>query len=137
MTKVTTMGKQLQLGHLNLNLKLNGRAILNIEKRLGKSIMSLFMNSNGSMKLPPSNEILIVLQGANQTHGIKDADMVKGFEEYLDEGHTTMDLFTTLTDLFSESGFFGKAKRPTKKTVKAEEISLDAEPTDDDEKTEL
>lgn len=87
--------------------------MLEIEKRLGKSMMSLFMSGNGDMKLPPINEILIVLQGANQTHGVTDKDIVSGFEKYYDEGHAPMELFAVLTDLFQESGFFGKKEKAT------------------------
>lgn len=42
-----TNGKQFNLGGLMLDLRLNGKAILNIEKRLGTSIMSLYMGGNG------------------------------------------------------------------------------------------
>lgn len=131
MAKVTTLGKSIQLGSLALNLKLNGRSILNIEKRLGKSVMSLFMNADGDMKLPPSNEILIVLQGANQTHGVTDKNMVDAFQEYLDQGNSPMDLFLVLTDLFEESGFFGKKKSSAKSQTETD--SLDTEPTNSDE----
>lgn len=122
MAKVTGLGKRVQLGHLNLDLKLNGRAILNIEKRLKKSVISLFMNADGGMKMPPTNEILIVLQGANQTHGVTDSEMVKAFQEFLDAGNSPMDLFLTLTDLFNESGFFN-VKDGSK--AEAKEVSLD------------
>lgn len=129
MAKVTSMGKKVQLGNLSLNLKLTGKAILNIEKRLGKSVMALFMNGEGQMQLPPTNEILIVLQGANQTHGVSDKDMVEAFQEYLDQGNLPMDLFTTLSELFEESGFFGN-----KKTIKeAEEVTLDVDTPETDE----
>lgn len=134
MAKVTTMGKKVQLGNLSLDLKLNGRAILNIEKRLGKSVMALFMNPDGAMQLPPTNEILIVLQGANQKHGITDNDMVEAFQEFLDQGNSPMDLFMTLSDLFNESGFFGSKKSDKKEE---EEVSLDAAPTETEDETTL
>lgn len=105
--------KKIELGGLQLELKLGGRDVLEIEKRLGKSMMSLFMSGNGDMKLPPINEILIVLQGANQTHGVTDKDIVSGFEKYYDEGHAPMELFAVLTDLFQESGFFVKKEKAT------------------------
>ncbi|WP_191988171.1 DUF6096 family protein [Levilactobacillus enshiensis] len=136
MAKVTSMGKKFQLGNLALNLKLNGRAVLNIEKRLGKSVMSLFMNADGGMKLPPSNEILIVLQGANQNHGITDKDMVEAFQDYLNQGNSPMDLFIELSSLFDESGFFGSKNKPTKK-VTAKEVTLDTKPAETDDETSL
>lgn len=134
MPKAATMGKKIQLGNLTLDVVLNGRAILNIEKRLGKSVMSLFMSSDGEMKLPPVNEILIVLQGANQTHGVSDKDMVEAFQKYLDQDNSPMDLFMVLSDLFQESGFFGSKNQDDKtKTIEAEEVTLDAEPAEADQ----
>nr|WP_241674198.1 DUF6096 family protein [Lactiplantibacillus plantarum] len=103
--------KKFEMGGLQLELKLTGRDILNIEKRLGKSMMSLFMSADGGMKLPPLNEMLIVLQGANQTHGVTDNDIFAAFEKYFDEGHAPMDLFTVLTDLFQESVFSARQLR--------------------------
>jgi len=131
--KVTTMKptKKLDLGGLQLELKLTGRDILNIEKRLGKSMMSLFMSGDGSMKLPPLNEMLIVLQGANQTHGVSDSDIIKAFENYFDAGHAPMELFSVLTDLFRESGFFGKQDSDSKTNTESE-VTLDNDPTDQD-----
>ncbi|GEO70542.1 DUF6096 family protein [Levilactobacillus acidifarinae] len=133
MAKVASMGTPFQFGSLNLSLKLDGKALVNIEKRLGKSAMSLFMNADGGMKLPPVNEIMIVLKGANQKHGVKDSEMVKAFQEYLDDGNSPMDLFLALSDLFNDAGFFNSKGTSKAKKVEAEEITLDAEPMDQDE----
>ncbi|MCH5463198.1 hypothetical protein HC026_11120 [Lactobacillus sp. LC28-10] len=130
-----TTGTQIQLGHLSLDLKLDGKAILNIEKRLGKSVMTLFMNADGGMQMPPTNEILIVLQGANTKHGVSDADMINAFSEYVDQGNSPMDLFLKLTNLFEDSGFFGNNKA-NQETDDSEQMTLDApvadEPADED-----
>ena len=119
--------KTLEFGGLTLELKLTARDILNIEKRLGKSVMSLFMSGDGSMKLPPINEILIVLQGANQTHGISDQDILNAFDKYYDAGNSPMELFTVLTDLFQASGFFGKQASDSK-TASESAPTLDIQP---------
>lgn len=125
-TTIKKATKTVQLGDLELDLKLGGREIFKIERRLGKSMLSLFMDSQGGNKLPPVNEILIVLQGANQNHGVTDKRVIEAFEQYLDDGHTTMDLFNELMELFDESGFFGKKKKKgTKTTTESEEVTLD------------
>ena len=125
-TTIKKATKTVQLGDLELNLKLGGREIFKIERRLGKSMLSLFMDSQGGNKLPPVNEILIVLQGANQNHGVTDKRVIEAFEKYLDDGHTTMDLFNELMELFDESGFFGKKKnKATKTNTESEEVTLD------------
>ncbi|WP_262339499.1 DUF6096 family protein [Lactiplantibacillus plantarum] len=87
--------KKFEMGGLQLELKLTGRDILNIEKRLGKSMMSLFMSADVGMKLPPLNEMLIVLQGANQTHGVTDNDIFAAFEKYFDDANCNSKLAST------------------------------------------
>lgn len=125
-------GKTIQLGKLTLDCKLDGKAILTIEKRLKKSILSLFMDANGNAQLPPANELLIVLQGANKTHGVSDQDIIEAFESYIENGGTTVDLFSNVSDLLQESGFFGKqAKADTKTTSKSEMSLLDMDDQSD------
>ncbi|WP_225417199.1 DUF6096 family protein, partial [Limosilactobacillus reuteri] len=89
------------------------------------SMLSLFMDSQGGNKLPPVNEILIVLQGANQNHGVTDKRVLNAFEKYLDDGNTTMDLFNALMELFEASGFFGKKKKSSKTNSESDEVTLD------------
>ncbi|MDY4501132.1 DUF6096 family protein [Lactobacillus johnsonii] len=132
-TTIKKATKTVQLGDLELDLKLGGREIFKIERRLGKSMLSLFMDSQGGNKLPPVNEILIVLQGANQSHGVTDKRVIEAFEQYLDDGHTTMDLFNELMELFDESGFFGKKKKKGTKTNTESEVTLDSVETTEDE----
>lgn len=128
---MTKQGKTIQLGTLALDCKLDGKAILTIEKRLKKSILSLFMDANGNAQLPPANELLIVLQGANKTHGVSDQDIIEAFESYIENGGTTVDLFSNVSDLLQESGFFGKAKADTKTTSKSEATEMSLLDTDD------
>ena len=138
MGKVVNMPntKQVEFGGLVLNLRLDGRSILVIEKRLNKSIMSLFLSDTGGFKLPPSNELLIILQGANKTHGIKEADIIEAFEKFLDEGKTPSDLQTIIQELLEESGFFGKEKDSKGNNSEKEEeqpLTLDNNPMENSE----
>lgn len=119
--------KQFEFGGLNLQLRLDGKSILNIEKRLDESLMGLFLNGNGGMRLPATNKLLIVLQGANQTSNVGDSDIVRAFDKYIDEGRTTLELFTTIQELLEESGFFGKDK-----TEETNGVSLDSEVIESD-----
>ena len=119
--------KQVEFGGLNLQLRLDGKSILNIEKRLDESLMGLFINGNGGMRLPATNKLLIVLQGANQTSNVGDIDIVRAFDKYIDEGHTTLELFTTIQELLEDSGFFGKEK-----TEEISGVSLDNDPIQED-----
>lgn len=135
MGKVVNMPntKQVNFGGLDLQLRLDGRSILAIEKRLDKSLMSLFLSDRGGMKMPPTNELLIVMQGANQTHGIKDADIIKAFETFLDEGNGPMKLQEIVMELLDESGFFGEKESKTDTESEEEAVSLDSIPMDQTE----
>ena len=122
--------KQFEFGGLNLQLRLSGKAIIAIEKRLDESLMGLFVNGQGGFKLPGTNKLLIVLQGANQTSGVSDSDLVAAFERFIEAENTTFDLFETIQELLDEAGFFGK-KETEKEATSGE--SLDSEPTVDND----
>lgn len=122
--------KQFEFGGLNLQLRLSGKAIIAIEKRLDESLMGLFVNGQGGFKLPGTNKLLMVLQGANQTSGVSDSDLVAAFERFIEAGNTTFDLFETIQELLDEAGFFGK--KGTEKEATSGE-SLDSEPTVDND----
>lgn len=122
--------KQFEFGGLNLQLRLSGKAIIAIEKRLDESLMGLFVNGQGGFKLPGTNKLLMVLQGANQTSGVSDSDLVAAFERFIEAGNTTFDLFETIQELLDEAGFFGK-KETEKEATSGE--SLDSEPTVDND----
>ncbi|WP_288746444.1 DUF6096 family protein [uncultured Enterococcus sp.] len=119
---------EFQLGNLTLQLRLDGRSILNIEKRLDEGIMGLFVKKQGEVKLPPANSLLIILQGANQTSGVTEKAIVEGFEQYIESGKTTMDLFGEINEFLDNSGFFGKKETETEVTNGE---SLDKEPETD------
>ncbi|MFD1411726.1 DUF6096 family protein [Lapidilactobacillus gannanensis] len=104
-TKAT---KKVTFGGLTLGLRLDGNAIIQIERRLNESIVGLFLSSDGGTKLPPANKLLIVLQGANQEHGVSDDDIVEAFGKFIDQGHTTMELMETINDLLEDGGYLGK-----------------------------
>ncbi|MFD1431233.1 DUF6096 family protein [Lacticaseibacillus yichunensis] len=103
-----------QFGGLELSLQLSGRNVINIEGRLKESMIGMFLSAEGGMQLPPANKLLIVLQGANNVHGVTDEKIADAFEKFLDEGHTTMDLMKIVQDLLDESGFLGKNMEPKK-----------------------
>lgn len=108
--KVTVLPstKSVELGGLKLELRLSGKAIIQIEKRLDESLMGLFLKKEGEMKLPPINALLIVLQGANTTSGITEKRIIEAFEKHYEDGGSTMDVFMMVNELMEESGFFGR-----------------------------
>ena len=108
--------KQFEFGGLNLQLRLDGKSIIAIEKRLDESLMGLFVNGQGGFKLPATNKLLVVLQGANQTSRVSDSDLVNAFERFVEAGNTTFDLFNAIQELLDEAGFFGKDKKENEAT---------------------
>ncbi|HFE9852473.1 DUF6096 family protein [Enterococcus sp. DIV1420a] len=133
MNKVIKMPntKQVTLGNLTLQLRLGTKEIYTIENRLDESLMGLFMNGKGGLGMPSLKKVLIVLQGANQTSGVKDQDIFDAVDKFLAEGNTTMDIITILQELLDESGFFGKNKDEKEdKSNKETTVNFD-EPTTD------
>lgn len=131
MNNVVSMinAKKVEIGGLELNLRLDGRAVLTIEKRLNKSLMGMFLASDGGFKLPPTTEMLIVIQGANKKSGITEKMLVEAFYDHLDNGGTTMEVQNIVQELLDESGFFGNKKEAEKTNGESveEEIILDGE----------
>lgn len=107
---------KIEFGGLELELQLTGRNVINIESRLKESMVGLFFNGEG-FRMPPSNKLLIVLQGANTTHGVNDEMIVDAFGKYIDQGNTPMDLMSIVQNLLDDAGFLGektKAKKDEK-----------------------
>ena len=116
---------QFELGSLVLQLRLDGKALLRISDRLGEDITGLFVKNQGEMKIPAPKKLLIILSGANQTAGIKDSDIVQGFEEYIEQGHTTTELFTEVLNFLEDQGFFGKNSDKDEVTLEVAETGED------------
>ena len=114
-----------QLGDLTLQLRLDGKAIINIEKRLDEGIMGLFVKKQGEIKLPPANSLLIILQGANKTSGVTEKAIINAFEQYIESGKTTMDLFGQINEFLDEQGFFGE-KETDKEATDGESLDPEA-----------
>ncbi|MGX7025873.1 DUF6096 family protein [Vagococcus hydrophili] len=130
--------KPVTFGGLNLQLRLDGRSILSIEKRLDKSLMGLFIGGNGGFKLPPTNELLIVIQGANKTSGVTDERIVEAFEKHLDEGKSVLEIQEIVQELLEDSGFFGKKKEVTPTDGESvDEVNLESTPLEQEESSLL
>lgn len=96
-----------EFGSKTLTLVLDGSATVDIEKRLGQSLFGIMMTGNGGMKMPRLGEMLVILHGANQTHGIKLEDMPKLYDEFVAKGGDMMKLFEIIQELLEKAGFFG------------------------------
>lgn len=102
--------KKIYFGGKELVLRLDGKTIVQIENKLNKNLLSLFID-NGKMTFPKTGEMLLILHAANTNHGIKESDMFDLLDIYLENGNSTTDLMTTIQELLEESGFFGKTEK--------------------------
>lgn len=101
--------KKIHFGGKELVLRLDGKTIVQIENKINKNLLSLFID-NGKMTFPKTGEMLLILHAANTTHGIKESDMFDLLDVYLETGHSTTELMEIIQNLLDESGFFGKKK---------------------------
>lgn len=116
---------KVEFGSKTLDLVLDGSAIIDIEKQLGKSLFGIMMTGTGGMKMPRLGEMLVILQSANTKANVKKADMTKLYDEYIVAGGTQMTLFEVIQELMEKAGFF-EAEDKTKeaKTGDSEDESL-------------
>lgn len=128
--------KEIKLGNVTLECRLDGKAVWNAEKALNKSLLNLFVDGDGKTVFPPIGEVLVVLQRSNKRHGVSEKDVLDGFEQFLDQGGTTMDLYNDVSDLMKEAGFFGKqAQENAKTTSESEKEQLSLVQNKDEEET--
>lgn len=106
--------KKVHFGGKELVLRLDGKTIVQIENKLNKNLLGLFVD-NGKMTFPKTGEMLLILHAANTIHGIKESDMFDLLDIYLENGNSTTDLMTIIQELLEESGFFGKKKTEKEK----------------------
>lgn len=97
-----------KVGETEYKLKLTTSAITTLESQLNKPLMDAVLD-NG---IPEQNVIVSLLQGAMQKfqHGLKSTDISYIIDDYIDEGHTLMDLLKeVIYPLMYDAGFFTKA----------------------------
>ena len=97
-----------KVGETEYKLKLTTSAITTLESQLDKPLMDAVLD-NG---IPEQSVIVALLQGAMQKfqHGLKSTDISYIIDDYIDEGHTLMDLLKeVIYPLMYDAGFFTKA----------------------------
>lgn len=86
-------------------LKLTARAITQLEKAFGKSLLMAVMDEG----IPPVSTEVTLLQAAMQkyNHGIKSDDVGDIFDKYIDEGGNQVTLLKDVVyPLMHDAGFF-------------------------------
>ena len=104
MTKFYT----LTVGDEDYKLRLTASAIMQIEKKLGKSLFTALENIQENM----IETITVIIWGAMQPLNANFAyDKAAGiFDQYIDDGHSIEDFMYEINALFEASGFFKKGQ---------------------------
>lgn len=104
-------------GDREYKLRLSAQGIIDTEKRLGKSIIDVMVQSEKG-KLPALNELLTILYGSLQKyHSVKMNEVCDLYDEYVDNGGDLTGLIETITEVLKVSGFFRETKTETEEIV--------------------
>lgn len=94
-------------------LRLNAEALVNLEKKLGTNPLNIFMEiANDGGKIPSLGVLLDMLHYALQpyNHKMTLSDTYHLYDEFIEDGHTMMDIIPVLIEVFKASGFFANNK---------------------------
>ena len=98
----------LTVGGEEYKLRLTASAIMQIEKKLGKSLFSALEGIQNNM----IETITAILWGAMQPFNANFPfdEAVGLFDQYIDDGHSVEDFMLEINALFKASGFFKKGR---------------------------
>lgn len=96
-----------EVGNKSYRLRLNTRNIISLEKQLGCNPLSIFGNGD---TVPTITVMVAVLHASLQqyNHGITMNDAYDIFDEYLADGHSTVDFIPVILDIYKASGIVPK-----------------------------
>lgn len=90
-------------GNRNYKLRLDTRAILALEKKLGCNPLSIFGDGE---TIPPLTVMVAILHAALQPleHGITEDAAMRIFDDYLADKHTMVEFLNVIVDIYKVSG---------------------------------
>lgn len=96
-----------EVGDKSYKLRLNTRNIVLLEKQIGCNPLSIFGNGE---QVPTVTVMVTVLHAALQqyNHGITLNDAYDIFDDYLAEGHSSVDFLPVILDIYKASGIIPK-----------------------------
>ena len=100
----------------NYKLRLTTRQIVLLEKQLGCNPLSIFGDGD---TIPTVTAMVAVLHASLQqyNHNMSLTDAYDLFDEYLAEGHTTVDFIPVIFEIYKESGLIPKDKADNEKNA--------------------
>lgn len=96
-----------EAGNKTYKLRLSTRNIVLLEKQLGCNPLSIFGNGD---TVPTITTMVAILHAALQqyNHGITLNDAYDIFDEYIADGHTTVDFISVILEIYKASGIIPK-----------------------------
>lgn len=96
-----------EVGNNTYKLRLNTRNIVLLEKQLGCNPLSIFGNGE---TVPTITVMVAVLHASLQQyhHNITLNDAYDIFDEYIAEGHSSVDFISVIVDIYKASGIIPK-----------------------------
>ena len=109
--------------------RLGAQRTTEVEKKLNKSIASIFMSPTGNPTFPKLGEMLFVLQKSIINHVLNEKDMLGLYDAYVAEGGSYTKLIELVQTILDNSGFFDngsdeKEAKESTETETAEQESL-------------
>lgn len=100
-------------------LRLNARACVDLEKKLGTNPINVFMKISESNELPQMGTIITILHACLQPyqHNMTIDAAYQLFDDFADEGHNLMDIVPILIEVFQESGLIPKNEEADSKNA--------------------
>lgn len=94
-------------------LKLRTVDVVQLEKKLGHSLMDVFMGMQDE-KIPQLRELLAIMHAsmAAFNHGINEAKFYELYDSYIEEGHNMFDLIPIILELLQNGGIIPKDVAP-------------------------
>ncbi len=108
--------------------RLGAQRTTEVEKKLNKSITSIFLTPAGDIMFPKLGEMLFVLQKSIINHVLNEKDMLGLYDAYVAEGGSYVKLMEFLQEILDNSGFFDKGSDETeaKETTETEKVEQDS-----------
>lgn len=96
------------IGGIDYKARLNAKACVELEKKLGTNPLNVFSKLATDGSLPDLGTMIIILQAslATYNHSINMDKTYELYDKYIEEGNTMMDLVPVIFDVFKVSGFF-------------------------------
>lgn len=101
--------KTLKTKDKNYQLRLTTKGCVNIESRIGKNPLNVFIQASEN-NMPMMGDLMVILHEClnPMNHGIKIDDVYDIYDKYCEEGGDFTSLIEILVEVFEEAGFIPK-----------------------------